>query len=646
MHVGLSKQRLRQTSDMFYAPSQNRRKHWYHILSIERRLLWVPVVVCIFALVVVVALLIIYTVRAMDYNMELVEQSLPGSTLYDQKKLIVTSLTSRDNAPVTWNELPKELIHAFIAREDDHFFEHSGVVYSALLRSALKNLSTMSYKQGASTITMQLTRHVFELRGRTIDRKLLEIVLAQRVEKQYNKKTILCQYLSRIYFGQSCYGLREAARLYFGKAVRELNLPESALLAGIVRAPSLYNPVRNPELARKVRRETLQRMCELGLITPDQFAKADATAIPTKANGSVLPTTANQNYPAMWANAELDALDVVQGDRAQGMAVLSYLNLPLQQYTERALAAAIQAVEKPTNTLTPDWAALPGAEPNELQPKLFATAKRPAGLRTDAEGVLRSGEIRLQACVLAIDSRLNHRGHILAVTCGRSAADSVNRWLMQVQPGRIAAPLVFCSACLPGGNSHHIVANSARVTGSRLGYETVHGFIAGLKLGELPDKAHEDDLYDGLFSVRMIDLAHTLFSLQNMGQNYHLRLIDSIWSHGQHLLYSAGSSKTGEYIRREGAVAVSHLPPFRYREGAPTVLHEELPDGRGQWTMVFNERGVAIFVWMGTENAPGHPCKTPPELRRLIGQASLALARQLHTRARSELRNTNRSNQP
>lgn len=631
---------------MFYTPSQNRRKHWYHLLSIEKRLLWVPVALCIFALAAVVTLLIIYTVRAMDYNMKLVGQSLPGSMLYDQTGRLVTPLNNRDNAPVTWEDLPQDLIHAFIAREDDHFFEHGGVVYSALLRSACKNLSAMSYKQGASTITMQLTRHVFELQGRTIDRKLLEIVLAQRVEKEYDKRTILCQYLSRIYFGQNCYGVREAARFYFAKGVKDLNLAESALLAGIVRAPSLYNPVHNAALARKARHETLLRMRELELITPDQYTAADASPVSDKPKGSLTDSAANQNYPAMWANAELDTLDVVQGDRSQGMAVLSHLNLPLQQYTERALAAAVQAVEKPTEALPPDWENLPGAAPTEVQQKLFASAKRPGNLRTDAEGQLKPGEIRLQACVLAVDSRLNHRGHILAVTCGRSAADSANRWLMQVQPGRVIAPLIFCSACLPGGNSHHIVAHSARVTGSRLGYETVSGFIAGLKLGELPDKAHENDLYDGLFNVRMIDLARTLFSLQNMGQDYKLRLIDSIWSHGQHLLYSPESAKAGEYIRREGAAAVSHLPPFRYREGTPTVLHEELPDGKGQWTMVFNDKGVAVFVWMGTENAPGRLCKVPPELRRLISQASLALARQLHARARSELRAANRSNKP
>ncbi len=628
---------------MFFTPSQNRRKHWYHILSIEKRILWMPVALCLFALVAAVALLIIYTVRSMDYNMNLVGQSLPGNILYDQAGQMVTPLSGRDHAPVTWTDLPQDLINAFIAREDDHFFEHGGVMYSALLRSAFNNLSAMSYKQGASTITMQLTRHVFELQGKTIDRKLLEIVLAQRVEKQYDKKTILCQYLSRIYFGQNCYGVREAARFYFGKEVNELTLPECAMLAGIVRAPSLYNPIRSPELASRARRETLLRMRELELITQEQYTRAKEAPIPAKPRGPLVSGTSNQNYPAMWANAELDTLDVVQAERSQGMAVLSHLHLPIQQYAERAQAIALRVIETPSAKLPTDWTTLSGAEPNELQPKLFATAKRPANLQTDARSRLRPGELRLQACVLIVDSRLNHRGQILAITCGRSSADAQNRWLMSVQPGRVAAPLVFCSACLPGSNSHHIVAHSARVTGSRLGYETVHNFIAELKLGDLPDRQHENNLYDGLFPVRMIDLARTLFSLQNMGQGYDLRLISSIWSHGQHLIYREDDTKHAEYIRRESAVAVSHLPPFRYREGTPVVLHEELPDNGGQWNMVCNDRGVAVFVWMGVEDASGHTCKTPSQLRGLISQASLALARQLHAYARSALRKTTSS---
>ncbi len=573
--------------------------------------------------------------------MNQVALSLPGSMLYDRANRPISPLNRKNNAPVSWDELPTHLINAFLAREDEHFFEHNGVVYSALARSILRNILSMSYKEGASTITMQLTRHVFELRGKTLDRKMLEIMLAQRVEKVYDKKSILCQYLSRIYFGQNCYGLRDAARFFFDKDVRKLDLPESAMLAGIVRAPSLFNPVRSPKNATAARRETLLRMLELGMISKEAFEAADKVPVPQKQQGTISDSAAARNYPALWVNAELDSLEVEEEERSHGLAVVCHLILPLQQYAERSLATVLRAVEDPKAPLPASWAKEPGAEPGELQAKLFATAKRPAGLRSKP-GQLGAEECRVQACVLVVDSRLNHRGNILAVTCGRNAADSVNRWLSEIQPGRTVAPLIFCSACLPGSQENHIVAHSARVTGSRLGYDVVYHFISALNLGELPDREHENDLYDGLFPMRKIDLARTLFDLQNMGQDYKLNLISSVWSQGHHLIYSEGNKKAGEYIRREGAVAVSHLPPFRYREGVPTVLHEDLPADSGHWTMVFNDRGVAVFVWMGLER--GASAKPPsPEFRRLMAQASLSLARRLHSRARKELRESNKS---
>lgn len=623
---------------MFYSQSRNRHKHWYHLLSVGHKKLWALAIVCAFVLVACLIFLVMYSIRAVSYDIQLVGSGLPGSVLYDSQHHVVSSLTEREDAPVSWEELPEHLIQAFLAREDAHFFKHRGVVYSALARSVLRNVLAMRYKQGASTITMQLTRHVFELQGKTLDRKLLEIMLAQRVENNYDKRTILCQYLSRIYFGQNCYGIREAARFYFNKSVKDLSLEESALLAGIVCAPSLYNPKRNLELARKARNETLQRMLSLEMISPEQCEQAEAAPISLNTPSASGNKESKNSYPAMWANAELDALPIDQEERGQGLSVVGYLHLPLQQYMEDAVKRALAAVED--STAFPEvWrdAPSPTAAASPEQIRCFSSARRPAWLRP-AGAALKPGQATLQCCALIIDSRLNRRGEVLAVVAGRDASDGENRWLSTVQPGRAAASLVFCGACLPGGNAHHIVAHSARVTGARLGYGVVRSFFDSLALETpLPDKAHENDLYDGLFPMRKIDLARLLFDLQNMGQGYKLNIISSVWSHGRRLLYAAENEKAPEYIRRESAVAVSHLPPFQYREGAPTVLHEELPANGGQWSMVFNDRGVAVFVWMGIES-PGDTPPATPDLRKLISHASILLARELHAEARRQLR--------
>ena len=620
---------------MFFSHSQNRHKHWYHILFVGHRKLWVIGICVAFVLLAFFTCLVVYSIRASSYDMELVRGGLQGSTLYDSQHRMVATLTERENAPVRWEELPEHLVQAFMAREDAHFFDHSGVVYSALMRSFLRNILSMRYKQGASTITMQLTRHVFELQGKTLDRKLLEIVLAQRVENNFDKHTILCQYLSRIYFGQNCYGIREAARYYFGKSVSELNLAESAMLAGIVRAPSLYNPKRSPKNAKKVRQETLQRMVEQGMITQEQCDQTAEEPVPDLTQSGPNTNADDHSYPAMWANAELDALPGVQGELGKGVSAVSHLILPLQQYMEAAVEAAATAVETP-GVIPEQWQENVGF--NEGQIARFSAARRPAWLRP-LGAVLKPGQATLQCCALVVDSRMNHRGNVLAVVAGRHAGDGNNRWLNTVQPGRTIAPLVFCCACLPGGSSHHIVAKSARITGTRLGYDVVRSFFDSLALDTtLPDRDHEDELYDGLFPLRRIDIARLLFDIQNMGKGYKPQLIASVWSHAQRLLYAEEPETAPEYIRRESAVAISHLPPFHYHEGEPIVLHEEMPNNGGYWTMVFNDRGVAAFVWMGLEYPGNEAPPAAPGFNALISQAALALARELHAQARRELR--------
>lgn len=599
------------------------------MLTVGQRKLWVIGIVLAFLLVAFLTFLVIYSVRAAAYDISLVGKNLRGSVLYDSQHRVAAMLSEHEDTPIRWEELPENLINAFIAREDAHFFDHGGVVYSSFVRSILRNVSSMKYKQGASTITMQLTRHVFELQGKTLDRKLLEIALTNRVESNYDKRTILCQYLSRIYFGQGCYGVREAASYYFGKSVCDLSLDESAMLAGIVRAPSLYNPKRNIKMAHKVRQETLARMLELGMITEEQYHKADSTPITLYDPSEGAAAGSANSYPALWANAELESLPEVQEEQGQGMSVVSHLNLPLQQYMEEAVQQAIAAVESP-GKFPEAWKA---SEAAENQAKFFAKAKRPTWMKGN------KGATKVQCCALVVDSRMNHRGNVLAVVSGRDTTDKEDRWQGVVQPGRAFAPLVFCCACLPGGNAHHIVAHSAQVTGSRLGYPVVRSFFDSLSLDtELPDQAHEEDLYNALFPIKRIDLARVLFDLQNMGKGYKLNLISSVWSQGQRLLYAADQEKAPEYIRRESAVAVSHIPPFRYREGEPIILHEELPDQGGYWSMVFNDRGVAAFVWMGVETTEQSAPQLSSEMRQLLSQAALLLARDLHSAARKELR--------
>lgn len=199
---------------------ENRRKRWYDLFgllprNLGRLLLWLGLIPIAFIIV-----LLVYAWRADQYELDEVLAPLENCAAYDRNGQWIGTLTDHDRVYVARNELPDNLVNAFIAREDEAFFDHGGIVYSSIIRSICRNLTTLSYAQGASTITMQLARNCYELGGKTLDRKVLEMAVARRIEGKYSKDEILTAYLNRIYFGQQCYGIVQAADLYFGKKWR------------------------------------------------------------------------------------------------------------------------------------------------------------------------------------------------------------------------------------------------------------------------------------------------------------------------------------------------------------------------------------------------------------------------------------------
>ncbi len=170
-------------------------------------------------------------------------------------------------------KIPKIMQHAVIAIEDERFYRHKGVDLTGIARAAVSNLSG-HHAQGASTITMQLARNFFLSRERTFNRKIYEILLAYKIESNMSKEKILELYLNEIYLGQQAYGFPSAAKAYFGKPIAEITIAEAAMLAGLPKAPSAYNPVVNPKRA-KIRQEyILQRMLEQAYITKAQYDEA------------------------------------------------------------------------------------------------------------------------------------------------------------------------------------------------------------------------------------------------------------------------------------------------------------------------------------------------------------------------------------
>ena len=212
-----------------------------------------------------------------------VQKSLPDIIkVEDYKPLLVSQVYDRNNKKygeffherrvlVPYKDIPKHVINAFLAAEDDQFFQHKGINPQALLRAAIANMKAGRNVQGGSTITQQVAKTLLiGSNEKTFSRKLRDILLAIQMEKNLSKDEILYLYLNQIYFGQGAYGIEMAAQTYFKKSTKQLTVPEAAMLAGLPKAPSDYSPVKNPSRSKERQIYVLHRMAEVNFISKDE----------------------------------------------------------------------------------------------------------------------------------------------------------------------------------------------------------------------------------------------------------------------------------------------------------------------------------------------------------------------------------------
>ena len=181
-------------------------------------------------------------------------------------------------AVVNISEVPEVMKQAILAAEDERFYSHGGVDYLSILRAAASNLASGT-QQGAGTITMQVARNFFLTREKTVTRKLREVMLAWKIEDNLSKDEILQLYVNQIFLGQRAYGFAAASQIYFGKALKDVTPAEAAMLAGLPKAPSAYNPISNPKRAKTRQLYVLRRMHDLKYISDEQFRDAQAAPL-------------------------------------------------------------------------------------------------------------------------------------------------------------------------------------------------------------------------------------------------------------------------------------------------------------------------------------------------------------------------------
>lgn len=254
--------------------------------------------------------------------------------VYSHDGRLIAEYGEKRRVPLSIADIPQAVKDAFLASEDDRFLEHPGVDWQGLARAVINQLLTGDKSQGGSTITMQVARNFFLSPEKSYKRKISEILLALRIEKELSKDEILELYLNKIYFGKRAYGIAAAAQVYYGKQVDELSLPEVAMIAGLPKAPSRYNPVVNPERATLRRNYVLRRMLELKMISQEAYDAAITEPV----------TTAMFEMPA-----ELDAPYVGEMVRAElverfgediytsGLRIYTTVDSRLQEAANRAL---------------------------------------------------------------------------------------------------------------------------------------------------------------------------------------------------------------------------------------------------------------------------------------------------------------------
>src|ERR1051325_1308980 len=294
----------------------------------------------------VFAVFLFYGTWAQTFDMKNVGEMPERSTVYDVDGKIYSRLAGANRLKVSLSEVSPQFIAALLAREDTRFYDHKGVDWKGILRALVRDVFSMSAKEGASSLTQQLARNSLPLGGRTLSRKVLEAMVALRIERDFTKQQILELYVNRIYFGSGCYGVETASQAYFGKNASKLNLSEAALLAGLIRSPNRFSPLKNPEGAAIQRDAVLDRMVELKKITRAQADLAKKTKV----------VTHPKRMPQIQENYAMDAVQralslILTEDQMDdgGLSIYTTLDPSVQSSAQDALETQLSKIERQSN---------------------------------------------------------------------------------------------------------------------------------------------------------------------------------------------------------------------------------------------------------------------------------------------------------
>jgi penicillin-binding protein 1A len=561
-----------------------------------------------------------YAVWAQTFDMKKVGEMPERNTVLDVDGKIYSRLAGANRLIVPLKEVSPLFIDALLAREDTRFYNHGGLDMRGLMRAIVRNVTSGSVKEGASTITQQLARNSLPLGGRNLKRKMLEAMVALRIERQFSKQEILEAYVNRIYFGSGCYGVETASQAYFGKRAADLNLSEAAILAGLIRSPNRFSPLKNPEGAAAQRNVVVDRMLELNKISSAQAQQAKQAKVTS--NPKRLPQI-QENYAMDAVQRDLNTILTPEQIDFGGLHIYTTLDPTVQRAAEQALDSHLKKVES--------------------QPGFKHPSK--AQSRAPAEGE-DSSMPYLQGAVVVID---NASGGIRALVGGRDFGDSkFNRALSPAnrQIGSSFKPFVYALAfsrgMLPGmfiddgpiqpgeirgagnwspGNSdntytgiqpasHGLIQSrntmSVRI-GEIAGPDEVRRAAMSLGLGE--NIPNGPAIYLGSFETNLKDLTSAYTVFPNLGERKQSYIIERIDDADHNPIYRAAHitaramdpgaawmvSNTLEQVMTKGTAASAKSLGFNLPAAGKTGTTNDYKDA---WFLGYTN-ALTCGVWVG-----------------------------------------------
>ena len=521
--------------------------------------------------------------------------------VYSAEDKLIGEFGEERRSVVSMQQVPKALVDAILAAEDERYFQHKGVDYLGVARAAIANFTHIGPRQGASTITMQVARNFFLSREQSLTRKVNEMLLAFKIESSLTKSQILELYINQIYLGQRAYGFASAARIYYGKTLEGLSLAEIAMLAGLPKGPSIFNPVANPARAKLRQQYVLRRMRELNVISAEEQANADKQPLAVKNELNEFATKADY-IAEMVRQAMYERYK--EGAYAMGLKVHTTIFVNHQTAANAALRAGLLAYDRrhgyrgpeayaeiPANATEetfddalqeyPDSEDIYAAIVTEASPKRVKAYRRngelieinDAGLRFAAEAltdkvgpnqrIRRGAIIRVQANgnkrwaitqLPAVESMLlsadPRDGAIRALAGGFDFARSQFNHATQAlrQPGSSFKPFIYSAALEKGFGPGSIVDDSPLT------------FSAAQTGGQLWEPKNYDGTYDGPISIRQ-----ALVRSKNLVS---IRILQAI-----------GTRYAQDYITRFGFEAKLHPPYLTMALGAGNVTPMQMVGG-------------------------------------------------------------------